>query len=104
VKTAIREEVERLLRDGVTQDELEKAKQGFLQSRQVGRTTDGALASMLVGQSHAGRTMEYHADGEKKIAALTPDQVLAAVKKHFDPTKLVIVTAGDFEGAAKASQ
>ena len=34
---------------------------------------------------------------EKKIQALTPEQIVAALRKHIDPKKLVIVTAGDFE-------
>ena len=104
VKTAIREEVDRLLRDGVTQDELEKAKQGYFEAQKVRRTTDGALAGRLADLSHAGRTMEYYADLEKKIAALTPEQVLAAARKHFDPKNLVIVTAGDFEATTAASR
>jgi predicted Zn-dependent peptidase len=34
---------------------------------------------------------------EPTIAALTPEQVNAAVRTHLDPQALVIVTAGDFE-------
>ena len=41
-------------------------------------------------------SLAYDAELEKKIAALTPDDVLAALKKHFDPRRLVIVIAGDF--------
>jgi zinc protease len=40
--------------------------------------------------------MLWEADFEKKIAALTPEQVNAALKRHIDPKKLVIVSAGDF--------
>jgi zinc protease len=101
VKTAIQEEIQRLLRDGVAQDELDQAKQGYLQAMKVRRTTDRALASLLTDLSHTGRTMEYYAKLEKGIAALTPEQVLAALKKHADPKKLVIVTAGDFQAAAQ---
>ena len=42
------------------------------------------------------QTLAYDADLEKKVAALTPDDVHAALKKHFDPKRLVIVIAGDF--------
>jgi zinc protease len=97
VEKAIQEEFDRLLRDGVSKEELDKARQGFLQSQKVRRTTDGALAGLLSELSHTGRTMEFVAELEKKIAALTPEEVLAAAKKHFDSKKLVIVTAGDFE-------
>lgn len=42
-------------------------------------------------------------DLEKKIAALTAEEVSAAFKKYIDPAKLVIVEAGDFKkkGAAE---
>ena len=96
VETAIQEEFARLLRDGVTADELERAKQGFLAAQKVRRTTDGALAELLSELGHTGRTMTYHAELEKKIEGLTPEQVVAAVRNHLDPKKLVIVTAGDF--------
>ncbi len=41
--------------------------------------------------------MDWHAELEKKVAALTPEQVAAAVKKHWQPAKLVIIRAGDFK-------
>jgi zinc protease len=41
--------------------------------------------------------MAWEADLEKKIATLTPDQVNAALRRHIDPKKLVVVAAGDFE-------
>ena len=37
------------------------------------------------------------AEMEKKIQALTPEQVNKAMKKYIDVDKLVIVKAGDFE-------
>jgi zinc protease len=103
VKTAIQEEIDRILKEGVGQEELEKAKQGYLQAQKVRRTNDRALAGTLADLSHAGRTMKFYAELEKRIADLTADQVLAAAKKHIDPKDLVIVTAGDF-ASDKASQ
>ena len=37
---------------------------------------------------------------EKKIAALTPDQINAAMRRYIDPAKITIVKAGDFAKAA----
>jgi zinc protease len=100
VEKAAREELERLLREGVSKEELENAKQGYLQAQKVGRANDSALAGMLSNLRHLGRTMAFEADVEKKISGLTPEQVNAALRKHIDPAKLVIVTAGDFETKA----
>jgi zinc protease len=41
--------------------------------------------------------MTYEARLEKQIEALTPKQIQAALKKHIEPKRLVIVAAGDFE-------
>jgi len=90
------EELERLLRDGVTADELDKAREGYLQSMKVGRATDAALAGSLSSLRHLDRTMLWQADFEKKIAALTPELIRAALNRHIDPKKLVVVAAGDF--------
>jgi len=93
----VQEELDRLLRDGVTQQELDNARQGYLQARKVARSTDTALAGQLTTLRYEGRTMARQAQLEKKIEALTPEQIVTALRKHIDPKKLVIVTAGDFE-------
>jgi zinc protease len=96
VRQAAQEELERLLRDGVAAEELEKAKEGYLQAQKVARASDSALANMLANLRHLGRTMAYEAEIENKIKNLAPEQVNAALRAHVDPKKLVIVTAGDF--------
>jgi zinc protease len=104
VEKAIQEEFARLLRDGVTADELARATQGFLEAQKVRRTSDGALAGWLSELSYTGRTMIYQAELEKKIEGLTPEQVVAAARTHLDPAKLVIVTAGDFGTKAEVGK
>ena len=99
VRKAAQEELERLLREGVTAEELEKAKQGYLQAQKVARANDGALAGMLSSLRYLGRTMAYEGEVESKIQALTPEQVNAALRKHLDAKKLVVVTAGDFQSS-----
>jgi zinc protease len=101
LKTAIREEFDRLLKDGVTDQELAAAKQGYLQSQQVSRAEDATLAQTLAENLEAGRTMSYYADLEKTINALTPDQVVATLRKRLDPEKFVTVIAGDLAGGGK---
>ena len=91
------EELDRLLRDGVTAEELDRARQGYLQALKVGRASDTALAATLGSLRHLDRTMAWESDLEKKIAALTPEQIKPALSRHLDPAKLVFVAAGDFE-------
>ncbi len=104
VNTAINEELARLLTGGVTQAELDKAKQGYLQQQQVARTNDATLAIVLADGLFVDRTMAYYADLEQKITALTPQQVLDVLKKRIDPKRLVIVDAGDFAAGSAAAK
>jgi zinc protease len=98
-KTAILEEVQRLVAAGVSAEELTRERNSFLKQRGMSRSQDGVLASMLVSQLYAGRTMKYEADLEEKIRSLKPEQVSAAFRKYIDPKRLTVVTAGDFAGA-----
>ena len=94
------EELDRLLRDGVTADELNQAREGYLQTLKLGRASDPALAGTLGNLRHLDRTMAWESDLEKKIAALTPEQVKSALNRQINPKKLVVVAAGDFEAKA----
>ena len=97
VERAIREELERAVREGFTPQEIETGKQAVLEARRMARTQDRALASRLGSYIFMKRTFAWDVDFESKIAALTPAQVNAAVKQHFDPAKLSMVSAGDFK-------
>ena len=55
------------------------------------------LTSILSENLFVGRTMQFQADLEQKIKDLTPEAVNAALRKHLDPKRLSIVTAGDFK-------
>ena len=105
VKVAIREELDLLREKGVTTEELESAKQGWLQSLAVSRGSDTSLAGTLSSTSQADRTMEYYSGLETKVRSVTAEQVLEVVQKYLDPERIVIVAAGDFEKAtAKGPQ
>ena len=104
VDVAIAEELAALLDTGPTEAELERAKQGYLQQMRVSWTSDATLGSILADTLYVDRTMDFYAQLEKKINALTPDQVLAALKRYIDPKRLFIVNAGDFAAEASAAK
>lgn len=104
VHQAIQEELKILLEEGVTQEELDAAKAGYLQEQQVQRTDDGSLTQMLEVYSFIGRDMKFVADFEERIQKLTVEDVNAALKKHIDPKRLFVVMAGDFDAAVKAKK
>ena len=75
------------------------AKKAYLDSRMVGRSTDGALLSLVASHEQLDRPFKWDADLEAKIQALTAEQINAAFRKHIDPNGVSIVKAGDFEAA-----
>ena len=96
VQQAFREEVDRATKEGFSAAEIEQFRGGYLQLRSQQRANDNELVGALVSRRFTGRTMMYDEEFEKKIAALTPDQVNAAFRKYIDPKRIVIVRAGDF--------
>jgi zinc protease len=96
LEAAVREELDKVLRDGFTEEETRKAKEGWLQSRNVTRAQDNALVGQLGSYLFLGRTLAWDAELERKVAALTPAQIRDAMARHLDPARLVVVKAGDF--------
>jgi len=97
LETAFREELDRVRKDGFTAEEVEKAKQGWLQQQLQNRSSDGFLVSLFSSQALTGRTMTYNTQFEKWVADLTPNDVNAAMRKYIDQSKITIVKAGDFK-------
>jgi zinc protease len=106
LEQAYKEELSRFAQDGVTAAELAAAKSAALQGLQVQRAQDGNLTSAWVQYlaKPGGRTFAYDAELDRRLAALTPEQVQAAARKYLDYSKLTIVKAGDFARKAKTNQ
>lgn len=100
VEAAYKEEIARALQDGFTSEEVEAAKTGYLQGQQVNRAQDAVLARTLAARLYTNRTLAWDADFEKRIAALTPAEITAAMRRHIDPSKITIIKAGDFQKTA----
>ncbi|MFN2399020.1 MAG: M16 family metallopeptidase [Gemmatimonadaceae bacterium] len=103
LEAAFREEIERVLKDGFTADEVEKAKTGLLQGRQLERADDAQLVGELAGHRYFNRTFVFDAELDKKLASLTPEQLRDALRRHVDPKKITVVKAGDFAKAKAAA-
>lgn len=101
LEKAFKEEIEKIVKEGITEKELADAKKAVLQSNLVDRTQDNLLASKLGGFLILNRTMQWDADMEAKINKLTIDEVNAALKKYVDLSKMSMVKAGDFKKVAK---
>jgi len=97
VEASLVDELKRTLKEGFTADEVSAAQKSWLQERMVGLADDGELLGTLAARLRFDRTMEFDKTLDARVAALTPDQISAAFRKHVDPAALTIVKAGDFK-------
>lgn len=97
VDAIITEEIGKFLKEGLSLEEIDEGKRAFVEQMKVQRSNDSTIASQLASYLQIGRTYQFHIDIEKKILELKPADVQAAYKKLLDPTKMVIIHAGDFK-------
>jgi zinc protease len=99
VEASVQDELKQVLEKGYSVEEVEAAKKSWLQLRDVSRANDAELVGRLNGYQYLKRTMAFDAELERKVSALTPEQIRDAMRRHLDPAKLSIVRAGDFKKA-----
>ncbi len=97
MEQGFREEVARVLQEGVTPEEVESAKKALLSFRRLNRSQDGTLASTLASNLFLDRTFEISQKVDDALAALTADQVNAALRRHLRPQAFVTGLGGDFK-------
>jgi len=102
LESSFKDEMSKIASSGFPDDEVQIAKTAFLQERQVGRSDDRNLARQLQRNAQYGWTMARDAELERKISALTPADINAAVKRRLDPSALSIFKGGDFKRAGVA--
>jgi len=97
VEIAMREELERALKYGFTEEEVARAKFDWQQSFAQMRVQDAQLTSRLLQHLDNDRTfLTWDKAFEERMLALTPEEILETMRRHIDPSKLTIVKAGDF--------
>ncbi|HTS30149.1 MAG TPA: pitrilysin family protein [Bryobacteraceae bacterium] len=99
VEASIKDELARVVKDGFSSAEVADAKTSWLQERMVGRTEERSLVATLTQRERFDRTLKWDDELEAKVAALTPDQVSQAFRRHIDPSALTVVRGGDFKKA-----
>jgi zinc protease len=100
LEAAYADELAKAMKEGFTADEVEKAKKALLDARAVSRSEDSGIASLLATDARWGRTpVDWDAKLEAALAALTPQQVSEAFRRHVDPASISFVKGGDFKKA-----
>lgn len=103
VEAAMREELQRLVDEGITAAELRDAVSGLLTEREQSRASDDTVAGMLQDQLFFNRTMAFTAGLDAAYRSLTVEQVNAAIARHLAPASLSVVAAGDFAAVAASA-
>lgn len=96
LESAVREEIERVLADGFTDEEVADAAKGLLKRRHLARNSDASLAARLCNYLDLGRTFKWDETFEARIASLKAASVSDALRRHFTLDRLSVVKAGDF--------
>ncbi len=99
VEASFKDELIRALQGGFTAEEVSEAKKAYQDLQIVARSQEQALIRSIAARDQLGRTMQWDAQMDAKIQALTPAQINAAFRGHLDPADLSIVKAGDFRKA-----
>jgi zinc protease len=105
VQLGFKEELDRFIREGVTEEELGNAVNGWIQEQTVSRAKDGELSGTLQNNLYFGRTMDFQQQIEARVESLTTAGIHAAIKKYipaFDQWS--VVNAGDFNATATVSE
>ena len=99
VEASFKDEIATLLKNGFSDAEIAAGKVSWQQNQQLNREQNATLAGSLVNSAHYGRTLAWTADLEKKVQALTSQQISAAMRKYIDPATLTVMKGGDFKKA-----
>jgi zinc protease len=99
VEASFKDELAKTLKDGFTADEVAAAKKAWIQERGMSRSEDSALVGLFASRQRFDRTLKFDESLEAKVAALTPEQISAAFRRHIDADSLIYVKAGDFKKA-----
>jgi zinc protease len=96
LEIAFVEELEKVLSDGFTAEELATAQQGWLEGAQLSRAQDSALSAALSSGLYFDRTTLFDAELEERVRSVTLEEVNQAIRDRLDMEKITIVKAGDF--------
>ncbi len=95
VETGFKEEFEKVIDDGFTQEELDAAVKGMVQNRRIDRAKDSRLVGTLAGNLDLDRTMEWDKEFEQAIKSLTVEDINKAFREHLSLDNISIIKAGD---------
>lgn len=101
VETGIDAEINRIIKDGVPAEELDKAKNRYLRSMIFARDSQSGMANIYGSALTTGETVKDVQEWPERVRAVTPEQVQAVAKKYLNPD--IAVTSYLLPPAASAT-
>ncbi|UYO92800.1 M16 family metallopeptidase [Pollutimonas sp. M17] len=95
LQRAVNEELKRVLNDGFTDEEVREGAAALLNFRKLARSRDGTLASAWINYMQLDRSFDWSEKIDKELAALTAEDVNAALRKRLDPSLFSTAIAAD---------
>ncbi len=94
----VRAEIERLLREGVSEKEVADEKSAMIGSFKVHNGfNSSALANQILISETEDLGEEFMDDYEQKVGAVTLEQVNATIRKYIRPENLHVAMAGSID-------
>jgi zinc protease len=88
------EEVEKLAKDGPTEEELSQAKKSLIESLPSLFDSPASTATIFARGELLGKSDNHYLDYVTEINAVTAEQVKAMIAKYFDKKKMTISIVG----------
>lgn len=95
--SAFHDEVNKALKAGFTPDELKNSVNSWLEVNRTSLGDNAYLAGLIRSYMRDERVLDDFTNFETKVKALDLDKVNGALRKYYDPSKLITVFSGDFE-------
>jgi len=96
--------MERLREQPVRDEELEEAKEAFINSFVFSFTSPSAIVSRLIGLEYDGLPKDFLQQLRDKVVKLTKEDLLRAAQKHLHPERLRILALGPPETLSRTLQ
>ena len=98
VQKGFEEEIARYIADGITEEELKNAVNGWVQEQNVSRAKDNELARVINTNLYLDRDMKFQENVEKEVKNLTVEDVNKVIKRYFKNFgNWTVVNGGDFD-------
>lgn len=104
VKTALLDEIAKLARDGLTKEELARAKKKLIGQQQIANQSNDSLGYMTALDELYGLGFDHHKALEREIEAVTCDEVKRVAAKYFGAQPYVLATVRPVDGKAKPAK